>query len=132
MVSRYHRTLNKANSFDTKVSFLDSDLFITNGKVDLRFTTKDRQEDFNFEIINVPFQDGGILRPLTLSVYTQVWINTNFQRKIVNIFLPIIFIICFGCSFEYPQYMFLVEKKEIYFSVNMIDLDNIILKYPTC
>ena len=29
---------------------------------------------------------------------TQVYINKNFQRKIVNIFLPIIFSICFGCS----------------------------------
>ena len=40
-----------------------------------------------------------------------VLISKNFQRKIVNIFLPIIFSICFGCSketshgdgsFEYP------------------------------
>ena len=31
---------------------------------------------------------------------TQVKINNNFQRKIVNIFLPIICSICFGCSKE--------------------------------
>ena len=35
-----------------------------------------------------------------LMVFTQVKINTNFQRKIVNIFLPINFNICFGCSKE--------------------------------
>ena len=44
-----------------------------------------------------------------------VYINKNFQRKIVNIFLPINFSICFGCSkepfhldssFEHSQHMF--------------------------
>ena len=30
----------------------------------------------------------------------QVQINKNFQRKIVNIFLPINFNTCFGCSKE--------------------------------
>ena len=34
---------------------------------------------------------------------TQVQINTNFQRKIVNIFLPIIFSICFECSKKTSQ-----------------------------
>ena len=32
----------------------------------------------------------------------------NFQRKFVNIYLPINFNICFGCSkgaFEYPQHV---------------------------
>ena len=47
-----------------------------------------------------------------------------FQRKIVNIFLLIIFNICFWClkelsqwdgSFEYPQHMFwLINKKTIW------------------
>ena len=31
---------------------------------------------------------------------SQVWINNNFHRKIVNVFLPISFNICFG-SFEF-------------------------------
>ena len=35
-----------------------------------------------------------------VEIITQVYINKNFQRKIVNIFLPIIFSICFGCSKE--------------------------------
>ena len=30
----------------------------------------------------------------------QVLINTNFQHTIVNIFLPVILSICFGCSKE--------------------------------
>ena len=33
-------------------------------------------------------------------VWTWVKLNTNFQRKSVNIFLTIIFSICFGCSKE--------------------------------
>ena len=33
-------------------------------------------------------------------IMTQVQINKNVQSKIVNIFLPIIFSICFGCSKE--------------------------------
>ena len=48
----------------------------------------------------------------------------NLLGKIVNIFLPIIFSICFGCpkepsqrddSFEYPQHMFLLRNKKIIF-----------------
>ena len=57
--------------------------------------------------------------------YLLVWhldINIKNQRKIVNIFLPINFNICFGCSkepshwdgsFEYPQHMFWLRNKKI-------------------
>ena len=70
--------------------------------------------------------------------------NRNFQHKIVNIFLPIILRICFGCSkepshsdgsfeylqhifgcskepshwdgsFEYPQHIFCLRNKKIIF-----------------
>ena len=37
---------------------------------------------------------------LQLLVLTQVNLNKNCQRKLVNIFLPINFNICFGCSKE--------------------------------
>ena len=56
----------------------------------------------------------------------QVKINKFFQRKIVNIFLPINFSISFGCSkershrdssFEYPQHMFWLRNKKIQFSL---------------
>ena len=48
----------------------------------------------------------------------------NFERKIVNIVLPISFNICFGCSkepshydgsFEYPQHMFWLRSKKFNF-----------------
>ena len=35
--------------------------------------------------------------------FPQVYINKIFQRKIVNIFLPILLSICFGCSKEPSQ-----------------------------
>ena len=50
----------------------------------------------------------------------------NFERKIVNIFLPIWLNICLGCSkepshwdgsFEYPQHMFWLRNKTNYFLV---------------
>ena len=56
------------------------------------------------------------------AVNTQVYINKNFQRKIVNIFFPTAFSICFGCSkepshrdgsFEYHQIMFWLRNKKI-------------------
>ena len=46
------------------------------------------------------------------------------KRKTINIFLPIHFNICFGCtkepshwegSFEYPQHMFWLKYKKIIF-----------------
>ena len=55
----------------------------------------------------------------------------NFQHKIVNISLPIIFSICFGCSkepsqqdgsFEYPQDTFWLRNKKIIFLVRTLNL----------
>ena len=52
-----------------------------------------------------------------------------FERKIVNIFLPISFNISFGClkepphcdgSFEYPQHMFWLQNKEINFLLHTL------------
>ena len=49
----------------------------------------------------------------------------KIQRKIVNIFLPIIFSMCFGCSkkpsFEYPQHMFWLRSKKIIFLVRTLN-----------
>ena len=56
--------------------------------------------------------------PHTLDSYT------NFQCTIVNIFLPIIFSICFGCSkelshpdgsFEYPQLRLWLKIRKLFF-----------------
>ena len=56
-------------------------------------------------------------------------ISKNFQRKILNIFLPIIFGISFGCSkepshldssFEYPQHLFWLRNEKIKFSLRFL------------
>ena len=50
--------LNKANSSDTEAPFLDLNLSITNGIVSSK--NYDKQDDFNFEIVNSPFLDGDV------------------------------------------------------------------------
>ena len=47
--------LNKANSSDTGVPFLDFNLSIANGIVSSKIY--DKRDDFNFEIVNFPFLD---------------------------------------------------------------------------
>ena len=47
---------NKANSSYTEALFLDLNLSITNGIVSSKIY--DKQDDFNFEIVNLPFLDG--------------------------------------------------------------------------
>ena len=56
--------------------------------------------------------------------------NKNFQRKNVNIFLAVIFSICFGClkepshrdgSFEYPQHMIWLRNKKIIFLLSTLN-----------
>ena len=59
--------LNKANSFDTEASFLDLNLSIKNGIVSSRIY--DKQDDFNFEIVNFPFLGGDVPRSPSYGVY---------------------------------------------------------------
>ena len=59
--------LNKANSSDTEAPFLDLNLSITNGIVSSK--VYDKQDDFNFEIVNFPFLDGNVPRSPSYGVY---------------------------------------------------------------
>ena len=52
------------------------------------------------------------------------WINKISEPKIVDILLPIVFNLCFGCSkepshidgsFEYSQRMFWLRNKKVFF-----------------
>ena len=52
--------LNRANSSDTEAPFLDLNLSITNGIVSSKIY--DKQNNFNFEIVNFPFLDGDLPR----------------------------------------------------------------------
>ena len=59
--------LNKANSSDTEVPFLDLNLSITNGIVSSKIYNK--QNVFNFEIVNFSFLDGDVPRSPSYGVY---------------------------------------------------------------
>ena len=70
MVSQIYPTeikINKANSFDTEVSFYDLNLSITNGIVPSKFY--DKRDDFNFELVTIPFLNGDAPRSHSYSAY---------------------------------------------------------------
>ena len=50
--------LNNVNTFDTEAVFLDLHLSISNDIVSTEFNRK--RDDFDFEIVNFPFLDGGL------------------------------------------------------------------------
>ena len=59
--------LNKANTADTEVPFLDLHLSIANGFVSS--TIYDKRNDFNFDIVNFPFVYGDVPRHASYGVY---------------------------------------------------------------
>ena len=59
--------LNKANTSDTEAPFLDLHLSISNGFVSSKMY--DKRDDFDFDIVNFPFLDGGIPRSTFYGVY---------------------------------------------------------------
>ena len=70
MVSQiYHSELqlNKANAYDTKATFLDLHLSISNDIVSTKIY--DKRDDFDFEIVNFPFLDGDVPRSTSYGVY---------------------------------------------------------------
>ena len=73
--------LNKANSSDTEAPFLDLNLSVTNGIVSSKIY--DKQDDFNFEIVNFPFLDGDVPRSLSYGVYISQLIR--FARVCSNV-----------------------------------------------
>ena len=73
--------LNKADSADTEAPLLDLDLSITNGIVLSKIY--DKRDDFNFEIVNLPFLDGYISRSPSYGVYISQLIR--FARVCSNV-----------------------------------------------
>ena len=59
--------LNKANTSDTEAPFLDLHLSISNGFVSSKIY--DKRDDFDFDIINIPFLDGDVPRRPSYGVY---------------------------------------------------------------
>ena len=82
MVSQIYPTelqLNKANSSDTEALFLDLDLSITNGIVSSEIY--DKQDYFNFVIVNFPFLDGDVPRSPSYRVHKLI----RFARECSNV-----------------------------------------------
>ena len=73
--------LNKANSPDTEAPFLNLNLSITNGIVSSKIY--DKQDDFNFEIVNFPFLDGDVPRSPSYGVYISQ--RVRFARVCSNV-----------------------------------------------
>ena len=59
--------LNKANVSDAEASFLDLHLSISDGFVKTKIY--DKRDDFDFDIVNIPFLDGDVPRSASYGVY---------------------------------------------------------------
>ena len=59
--------LNEVSSSDTEAPFLDLNLSITHGIVSSKIY--DKQDNFNFEIVNFPFLDRDVPRSPSYGVY---------------------------------------------------------------
>ena len=74
-------TLNKANANDQHCSFLDLDIYISNGKIDTKIY--DKRDDFSFPIVNFPFLDGDV--PLAPSYGVYISQLVRFARICNNV-----------------------------------------------
>ena len=73
--------LNETISSDTEAPFLDLNLSLTNGIVSSKIY--DKQDDFNFEIVNFPLLDGDVLRSPSYGVHISHLIR--FARVCSNV-----------------------------------------------
>ena len=64
--------LNKANTSDTEAAFLDLHFSISNDIVSTKIYEK--RDDFDFEIVNIPFLDGDVPRSTSYGVYIYIYI----------------------------------------------------------
>ena len=65
--------LNKANVSDTEASFLDLQLSISYGFVKTK--SFDKWDDFDFDIVNLPFLDGNVPRSTSYGFYISQFIR---------------------------------------------------------
>ena len=59
--------LNKTNTSDIEVPFLDLHLSISNGFVS--FTIYDKRDDFDFDVVDIPFLDDAVPRSTSYGLY---------------------------------------------------------------
>ena len=67
MISQINPQLNKADSSETEVPFLALHLSILDGFIS--FKLYDKRNDFDFEIVNLPYLDGDVPRRVSCGVY---------------------------------------------------------------
>ena len=87
MVDRIYPTelqLNKANSSDTEVPFLDLNLCISNGTVFTKIY--DKRDDFDFDIVNILFLDGDVPRRTS---YGYTYLNLLDLQKHLQILVTL-------------------------------------------
>ena len=65
--------LNKANASDTEAPFLDLHLSVSNGLVSSKIY--DKRDDFDFDIVNIPFLNGDDPRSTSYGVYISQFIR---------------------------------------------------------
>ena len=95
MVDRIYPTelqLNRRNSSDTEASFLDLNLFISNGTIPTKIYNI--RDDFDFDIVNFPFLDGDVPQRTSYGVYISQLIrfarassnlsDFNYRNKALN------------------------------------------------
>ena len=68
--------LNKANASDTEATFLDLNLSIHNDIVSTKIY--DKPDDFNFDIVNVPFLDGDVPQRPSYGIRGMIQNNVDF------------------------------------------------------
>ena len=76
--------LNSANSSDTQAPFWDLNLCISNGTVST--IIYDKQDDFDFDIVNFHFLDGDVPRRTSYIVYISPLIRFARASSNLNVF----------------------------------------------
>ena len=76
--------LNKANTSNTEVAFLDLHLSISNENVSTKIY--DKHDDFDFEIVNFPFLDGDVPRSTSYGVFISQLIRFAIASSYVTDF----------------------------------------------
>ena len=91
MVNRIYPSeiqLNKTNVSDNETSFLDLHLSISDGFVKTKIY--DKQDDFEFDIVNFPFLDGDVARLTSYGAYMSQLIRFTVVSSNVDDFILII------------------------------------------
>ena len=97
--------LNKANISDTEAPFLDLHLSVANGFLSSKIY--DKRDDFDFDIVNFPFLDGGVPRRASYGVYISQLIRfarvcnhfTDFKSRNKCLTAKLLSVLCLGFKF---------------------------------